>query len=283
MLDQRFFETHKNKKALLQFLKAKPEDPLFKKVLDHYRYETELRLLQAELVSMQKWVQREGKKIAVLFEGRDASGKGGTIRRFTEHLNPRAMRVVALNKPTEIEKSQWYFNRYIKLLPNAGEMVFFDRSWYNRAVVEPVMGFCTRKQYETFMTQVPEFEHMLYESDVRIIKFWFSVSKESQVARFESRLKNPLKKWKFSPVDQKAQELWEDFTNYKEQMFSRTHHAFSPWIIVEADDKKQARLESMKFLLSQFDYEGKGANHQALFANPNVVHRFFRMAKQIDI
>ncbi|MCB0516507.1 MAG: polyphosphate kinase 2 [Chitinophagales bacterium] len=271
------------KNDLLDFLSThQDENPMFKKVLANYAYEEELRLLQAELVDLQKWIQTNGKKVAVLFEGRDASGKGGTIRRFAEHLNPRAMRIVALNKPTEIERNQWYFNRYIKELPNAGELVFFDRSWYNRAVVEPVMGFCDQVQYERFMVQVPEFEHMLYESGTKIIKFWFSVSKDDQLNRFESRLDNPLKKWKYSPVDEKGQELWEQFTYYKDQMFSRTHHAFSPWIIVKSNNKKRARLESIKYLLSQFSYDGKGTNAENIMPDPNVVQRYFRLITQID-
>ena len=182
-----FFEKHKTKEDLIKFLEDNQDNELYKKVLIDYKYEKELKPLQSELVLLQQWVQREEKKIAILFEGRDASGKGGTIKRFAEHLNPRYSRAVALNKHTEIEKQQWYFNRYIKRLPNAGEIVFFDRSWYNRAVVEPVMGFCTKEQYDRFMTQVSEFEHMLYESDTKIIKFWFSIDKETQKKRFESR------------------------------------------------------------------------------------------------
>lgn len=283
MITEADFKTLKTRKDLLQYLENHKEDnEVFKAILNKDDYTQTLLQLQAELVDFQKWVQKEGKKIAIIFEGRDASGKGGTIRRFVEHLNPRAMRVVALNKPTEIERSQWYFNRYIKELPNAGEIVFFDRSWYNRAVVEPVMGFCNKKQYKRFMVQVPEFEHMLYESDTTIIKFWFSVSLEEQKRRFDKRLSNPLKKWKFSPVDEKGQELWDDFTHYKNEMFARTHHAFCPWIIVESDDKKRARIESIKYVLSQFNYEGKGNNYSDLLPDPNIVSRFFRNVKQID-
>lgn len=221
--------------------------------------------------------------MAILFEGRDASGKGGTIKRFSEHLNPRAMRLVALNKPTDVERGQWYFSRYIKELPNEGEIVFFDRSWYNRAVVEPVMGFCTPEQYESFMVQVPEFEHMLYESGTTIIKFWFSVSKEEQLYRFNRRLKNPLKMWKYSPVDEKGQELWDTFTYYKDQMFSRTHNAFSPWVIVKSDDKLAARLEAIRYVLSLFNYDGKENASVNINPDPNVVQRYFRMVKQIDL
>jgi len=200
-----------------------------------------------------------------------------------EHLNPRSSRVVALSKPTENEKGQWYFRRYIKELPNPGEIVFFDRSWYNRAVVEPVMGFCDKEQYEQFMVQVPEFEHMLYEDGVIIIKFWFSISKEVQNNRFNSRLKNPLKRWKFSPVDKKGQELWGRYTYYKEQMFTKTHTPFSPWIIVKTNEKKTARLESMRHLLSRFDYSDKKDTSELIQPDPNVIVRYYRNAKQIDI
>ncbi len=273
----------KDRKELLTFLKKNEKDnPVYAKVLSKYSYEKELVELQGELVNFQKWVITEGKKVAIIFEGRDASGKGGTIRRFTEHLNPRAMRVVALNKPTEVEKNQWYFNRYIKELPNAGEIVFFDRSWYNRAVVEPVMGFCTEKQYNEFMVQVPEFEHMLYESGTHIIKLWFSVSKDEQLRRFESRLSDPLKRWKYSPVDEKGQELWDKFTYYKDQMFTRTHNSFSPWVIVKSNNKNSARLESMRYVLSQFNYPGKEKSKTNLLVDPNIVQRYFRLVKQLD-
>ncbi|GGF02735.1 polyphosphate kinase 2, PA0141 family [Chishuiella changwenlii] len=261
-------------------LENQEENPLYSKVLKKFEYETELLKLQSQLVNLQNWISTEKKKVAIIFEGRDASGKGGTIRRFREHLNPRSMRVVALNKPTVVEQDQWYFNRYIKELPNAGEIVFFDRSWYNRAVVEPVMGFCTEKQYEQFMVQVSEFEHMLYESGTQIIKLWFSVSKEEQQNRFESRLNNPLKKWKYSPVDAKGQELWDEFSLYINQMFSRTHNSFSPWIIVDANDKNLARLESIRYVLSLFNYEGKFESDIDLMVDPNIIQRYYRMVKK---
>jgi len=284
MAELKDFLTLNSKTELLHFIRDNQEkESFYKDVLSKIEYEEELRLLQAELVNLQNWIQKTGKKVAIIFEGRDASGKGGTIKRFKEHLNPRAMRVVALNKPTEVERGQWYFRRYIKELPNQGEMVFFDRSWYNRAVVEPVMGFCTPEQYEAFMVQVPEFEHMLYESGTIIIKFWFSVNKEEQLARFRSRLKNPLKKWKYSPVDEKGQELWDKFTYYKDQMFSRTHNAFSPWVIVKSDSKLDARLEAIRYVLSLFEYEGKENATVNLNTDPNVVQRYFRMVKQIDL
>lgn len=283
MLTRELINSFKTKSDLNDYLEANRASNLsFDKVLEKHAYEQELLPLQAELVQFQRWVQKENKKIAIIFEGRDASGKGGTIKRFKEHLNPRAMRVVALNKPTEVERNQWYFNRYIKELPNAGEIVFFDRSWYNRAVVEPVMGFCDKTQYDRFMIQVPEFEHMLFESGTHIIKFWFSVSKEEQQRRFEKRLNNPLKKWKFSAVDEKGQELWDEFTIYKNQMFSRTHNHFSPWVVIKSNNKKQARLESIKYVLSLFDYENKGEIGKNLLPDPNIVQRYFRNTVQLD-
>ena len=262
---------------------ARENDIPIDRTLDKLRYEAELLMLQAEFVNLQKWIAQNNKRVAIIFEGRDAAGKGGSIKRFKEHLNPRTSRVVALTKPTEVEKGQWYFRRYIKALPNSGEIVFFDRSWYNRAVVEPVMGFCTKEQYELFMEQVPEFEHLLYEDNVKIIKFWFSISKEEQKQRFDDRLSNPLKRWKFSPVDMKGQELWDQYTHYKEQMLSKTHTNFSPWIIVKTNDKKQARLESMRYVLSLFDYDGKGESKVSLIPDPNIIMRYHRSAIQIDI
>ena len=262
---------------------AKKNNILITKTLNKLKYEAELRELQSEFVNLQKWIAEKQMRVAIVFEGRDAAGKGGSIKRFKEHLNPRTSRVVALNKPTEVEKGQWYFRRYIKVMPNPGEIVFFDRSWYNRAVVEPVMGFCTKNQYKKFMVQVPEFEHLLYEDNLKIIKFWFSISKEEQKKRFDARLSNPLKRWKFSPVDMKGQELWDDYTYYKEQMFSKTHTNFSPWIIVKTNNKRQARLESMRYVLSQFDYNEKGAANISLSPDPNVIMRYHRSVIQIDI
>ncbi len=262
---------------------AKKNKIPIEKTLKKLKYEAELELLQSEFVNLQKWIQKNKMRVAVIFEGRDAAGKGGSIKRFKEHLNPRSHRVVALTKPTEVERGQWYFRRYIKVLPNAGEIVFFDRSWYNRAVVEPVMGFCTQDQYKKFIHQVPEFEHLLYEDNLIIIKFWFSISQAEQKKRFDARLSNPLKRWKFSPVDMKGQEMWDDYTYYKEQMFSKTHTNFSPWIIVKTNDKKTARLESMRYVLSQFDYDGKGESNIELLPDPNVIMRYHRSVVQIDI
>jgi polyphosphate kinase 2 len=192
------------------------------------------------------------------------------------------MRVVALTKPTDVEKGQWYFRRYIKELPNPGEIAFFDRSWYNRAVVEPVMGFCNDEQYEKFMVQVTEFEHMLYEDGVIIIKFWFSITKDEQERRFNSRLANPLKQWKFSEVDKQGQNLWDKYTHYKEQMFSKTHTTFSPWIIIKTNNKKEARLETIRYVLSKFEYAGKGNSGITILPDPNVAQRYHRLVKQFD-
>lgn len=271
----------KRRKELIAI--AKENDINIKSAKKKYKYESKLQKLQAELVKLQKWIAQNNMRVIVILEGRDASGKGGAIKRFVEHMNPRTSRTVALTKPTEVEKGQWYFRRYIKVLPNPGEIVFFDRSWYNRAVVEPVMGFCTKSQYEKFMVQVPEFEHLLYEDNLKIIKFWFSISKEEQKKRFEGRLNNPLKQWKFSPVDMKGQELWDDYTKYKEQMFSKTHTNYSPWIIVKTNDKKEARLESIRHVLSQFDYEGKDEAEISLLPDPNVIMRYHRSVVQIDV
>ncbi len=268
------------KKELLEIIQDKDID--IQKVIDTVQYENEKRLLQIELVKLQHWVTKKKKRVAIIFEGRDSAGKGGNIRRFMEHLNPRSTRLVALSKPTEIEKGQWYFTRYIKHLPNPGEIVFFDRSWYNRAVVEPVMGFCSEKQYKEFMFQLPEFEHMLYEDGVIIIKFWLSITKDEQEKRFEARRDNPLKRWKFSEVDKKGQELWDKYTKYKEEMFSKTHTSFCPWIIVKTNVKYKARLECMRHVLSQFDYEGKDLTQSTLYPDPNVIMRYYRSSQQYD-
>ena len=276
------FEEFAGSDAFKAVIKLKLDPKKNQKLLNSFNYETELLKLQTELVDLQHWVAKHKKRVCVIFEGRDAAGKGGAIRRFTEHLNPRSMRVVALTKPTEVERGQWYFRRYIKELPDPGELVFFDRSWYNRAVVEPVMGFCTDDQYKKYMLQVPEFEHMLYEDGVIIIKFWFSISKAEQLRRFNSRLANPLKQWKFSPVDKEGQKRWDLYTSYKEQMFSKTHTSFSPWIIIKTNDKKEARLESIRYVLSQFEYDRKGSANTAILPDPNIAQRYHRMIQQID-
>jgi len=280
MLDEKDLLSLKTREDVIKI--AKKKKVKMKKHLWNIEYEAQLLELQAELVNLQQWVAKNNKRVAVIFEGRDAAGKGGSIKRFIEHLNPRSMRVVALSKPTDVERGQWYFRRYIKELPNPGEMVFFDRSWYNRAVVEPVMDFCDKDQYNQFMVQVPEFEHMLYEDGVTVIKFWFSIAKDEQSSRFEARLANPLKRWKFSPVDEKGQQLWDKYSKYKELMFSKTHTDFCPWIIIKTNDKRTARLESMRYVLSKFEYDGKGSSKTTLLPDPNVVARYYRHVNQID-
>ncbi|MFC2176353.1 polyphosphate kinase 2 [Bacteroidota bacterium] len=280
MFTKEELESFSTRKDVLS--KAEEKGMNLSKHVANREYEIELMKLQAEMVSLQRWVHENKLRVAIILEGRDASGKGGSIKRYTEHLNPRSSRVVALDKPTDKERGQWYFRRYIAELPEPGQIVFFDRSWYNRAVVEPVMGFCDKKQYNQFMVQVPEFEHMLYEDGVIIIKFWFSITKKEQKKRFDSRLTNPLKEWKFSPVDLKGQELWDKYTFYKEEMFTKTHTNFSPWIIVKTNNKKVARLESLRYILSRFDYDGKTKNRSLLQPDPNVIVRYYRHVQQLD-
>jgi polyphosphate kinase len=220
-------------------------------------YEEHIVQLQRELLKAQRWVEATGERVILLFEGRDAAGKGGSIKRFTEHMNPRTARVVALQKPTERERTQWYFQRYIAHLPAAGEIVLFDRSWYNRAGVERVMGFCTPHEYLEFMRQCPEFERMLTRSGIRLVKFWFSVSRDEQRRRFAAREIDPLKQWKLSPVDRASLDKWDDYTEAKEAMFFYTDTADAPWTIVKADDKRRARLNAMQYFLGTLAYEGK--------------------------
>jgi polyphosphate kinase 2 len=220
-------------------------------------YEQTKNSLQVELLKVQKWVKASGKKIVILFEGRDAAGKGGAIKRFMEHLNPRGARVVALEKPTVAEQTQWYFQRYINHLPSAGEIVLFDRSWYNRAGVERVMGFCDPSAYLEFMRQCPEIERMLVRSGVLLFKYWFSVTQDEQKRRFDSRKTDPLKQWKLSPIDQASIDKWNDYTEAKEAMFFYTDTADAPWTIVKSDDKKRARLNCMRHFLSTLSYDGK--------------------------
>ena len=225
--------------------------------LDKKTYEAEKAELQAELLKVQLWAQETGQKFVLLFEGRDAAGKGGTIKRFMEHLNPRAARVVALNKPTDEERGQWFFQRYISELPTLGEMVFYDRSWYNRAGVERVMGFCEPSEYLEFMRQTPELERMLTRSGIRLYKYWFSVTREEQRRRFESRETDPLKRWKLSPIDKASLDKWDDYTEAKEAMFFYTDTADAPWTVIKSDDKKRARLNCMQHFLSSLDYPDK--------------------------
>lgn len=236
--------TKKGLKALLM-----NEELNVKKALRLEAYEKQIERLQVQLIQLQTWVINNGHKVVVLFEGRDAAGKGGAIRRITHHLNPRYYRHIALPKPTEDEEGQWYFQRYINRLPKRGEMVFFDRSWYNRAVVEPVNGFCTDAQYEQFMNQVNEFESMLVDDGITFIKLYFSIDKQEQAERFAEIKSNPLKRWKMSPVDERAQELWEQYTEYKLAMFEKTDTEKAPWVIINANRKTTARIKAMKHIL----------------------------------
>lgn len=220
-------------------------------------YEKQKYHLQIELLKLQKWIKENNRRLLIIFEGRDAAGKGGTIKRMMEHLNPRGAHVVALEKPTEIERSQWYFQRYIEHLPSGGEIILFDRSWYNRAGVERVMGFCTEKEYFSFLEQVPLLEKMLYDSGTIIIKFWFSVSKEEQKRRFLARENDPLKQWKLSPIDKASLNKWDEYTEAKERMFIYTDKPYSPWVIIKSDDKKRARLNAIRYILNKLPYDNK--------------------------
>jgi polyphosphate kinase 2 len=220
-------------------------------------YERQKFTLQTELLKLQAWVKEARQRVVILFEGRDAAGKGGTIKRFTEHLNPRGARVVALEKPSEVERGQWYFQRYVEHLPTIGEIVLFDRSWYNRAGVERVMGFCSDEEYREFLRQVPEFERNLVRSGIHLIKFWFSVSREEQQRRFKERGVHPLKQWKLSPIDLASLDKWDDYTAAKEAMFFHTDTADSPWTVIKSDDKKRARLNAMLYVLHSMPYTGK--------------------------
>lgn len=241
-----------SKRGLKLFLSQ--DDMTIPKALRILNQETKLERLQEELIKLQQWVEAEGEKLVVIFEGRDAAGKGGAIRRITQHLNPREFNVVALSKPTDEERNQWYFQRYIKNLPRNGQITFFDRSWYNRAVVEPVNGFCSQKEYEVFMNQVNQFEEMIIDSGIRIVKFYFSISKDEQSRRFEDIKASPVKKWKFSKVDESALKLWDDYTAYKTKMFEQTNTDIAPWIIIQANKKSKARLETIEKLLELIPY-----------------------------
>ena len=229
----------------------------YKNLMSRKSYEYQKYRLQVELLKLQAWVKETGQKVVILFEGRDAAGKGGTIKRFMEHLNPRGAHVVALEKPTETERGQWYFQRYVQHLPTAGEIALFDRSWYNRAGVERVMGFCDQDEYMEFMRQAPEFERNLVRSGVHLIKFWFSVSREEQRRRFKEREVHPLKQWKLSPIDLASLDKWDDYTKAKESMFFYTDTADSPWTVIKSDDKKRARLNAMRYVLHRLPYTNK--------------------------
>jgi polyphosphate kinase 2 len=241
-----------SKRGLQLFLGE--DDMTISKALRILAHESKLESLQEELIKLQQWVEAENEKLVVIFEGRDAAGKGGAIRRITQHLNPRELNVVALPRPTDEEKSQWYFQRYVKNLPRNGQITFFDRSWYNRAVVEPVNGFCTKKEYEVFMNQVNDFERMIIDSGVRLVKFYFSISKDEQSRRFEDIKASPVKKWKFSKVDETALELWDNYTEYKAKMFAQTNTEIAPWIIIRANKKSKARIEVIEKLLDLIPY-----------------------------
>jgi polyphosphate kinase 2 len=246
---------------------TKPDDELasdwrsggypYKNLMSRKRYEAEKYKLQVELLKLQNWAKESGQRVVILFEGRDAAGKGGTIRRFMEHLNPRGARVVALEKPTESERGQWYFQRYIQHLPTSGEIVLFDRSWYNRAGVERVMGFCSEKEYQQFIHQAPLFERQLVQSGVHLIKFWFSVSRKEQRRRFKERELHPLKQWKLSPIDLASLDKWDDYTKAKEAMFFETDTADAPWTVIKSDCKKRARLNAMRYALHKLPYSNK--------------------------
>ncbi|WP_192941228.1 polyphosphate kinase 2 [Arcobacter sp.] len=252
---------YKDKSRKRNKLKEKDDDGVEKVQIwvrkETLEYERELTKLQIELLKLQNHVKEKGLKILMIFEGRDAAGKGGTIKRITEHLNPRGARVVALEKPSDIEKTQWYFQRYTQHLPSAGEIVFFDRSWYNRAGVEPVMGFCTTEEHHEFLREVPEFEKMLVKSGIILMKFYFSVSKKEQLKRFKKREVDPLKQYKLSPVDKESQNLWEKYTIAKFSMLMASNTDIAPWIVIRSDDKKKARLNCIRHILSNIDYEKK--------------------------
>ena len=252
------------------------EDYPYSERMTRPEYEYLKRPLQVELVKLQNWVKSVGERIVIVFEGRDAAGKGGTIKRFTEHLNPRGATVVALVKPSQRERTQWYFQRYVPHLPAAGEIVMFDRSWYNRAGVERVMGFCTQAEYEEFMREAPDFERMLVRSDLHLTKFWFSVTPLEQRTRFIIRRIDPVRQWKLSPMDIESLDKWDDYTEAKEAMFHYTDSPYAPWTVVKSNDKKRARLEAIKHVLLKFDYEGKdpeviGEPDKLLIGPPSVL------------
>ncbi|MGE4294315.1 MAG: polyphosphate kinase 2 [Campylobacterales bacterium] len=242
-------------------------------------YNKELIALQEELVKLQNWVIANEKRLLVIFEGRDAAGKGGVIKRITEYLNPRGARVVALLKPSDVERKQWYFQRYVSQLPNAGEMVFFDRSWYNRAGVEKVMNFCSQEEYQKFMHQVPMFEQMLVEDGIIMFKYFLTIDKEEQVNRINARKGDPLKRWKLSDMDLKSIKFYDDYTKAKVEMLARTHTPYSPWIVVDANDKRRARLNIIRDILSHIDYKGKGDASVSLASDPRIVKLYSHLVK----
>ena len=249
----------------------------YKNLLSRKNYEAQKYKLQVELLKLQLWAKETGQRIVILFEGRDAAGKGGAIKRFMEHLNPRGARLVALEKPTDMERGQWYFQRYVQHLPTAGEIVMFDRSWYNRAGVERVMGFCSEKQYQEFIHQAPQFERQLVQSGVHLIKFWFSVSRKEQRRRFKEREIHPLKQWKLSPVDLASLDKWDEYTKAKEAMFFETDTADAPWTVIKSDCKKRARVNAMRYVLHKLPYANKDLTHigaldQLLVGRAHIVY-----------
>jgi len=256
-MDEKTIKANENKintvKGLIALYSKEPIN--VERAIRYIDYERKLKKLQVELIKLQKWVIKNDERIIVIFQGRDAAGKGGAIRRITERINPRFMRIVALPKPTEDEQTQWYFQRYVAQLPKAGEMVFFDRSWYNRAVVEPVNGFCSEQQYQTFMNQVNDFERMILESGIHLVKIYMSISKKEQAKRFLEIKTDPLKQWKMTKVDEKAQELWDDYTKYKDAMFEKTNTENSPWKIIRANKKTEARVNAINHILKSIPYQ----------------------------
>jgi len=286
--DEAEIDTHKNTKHKSDNFKRKRKKMKEKgdKVRiwvkkDTLKYEKELTLLQTELLKFQNYVKEKGLKVLMLFEGRDAAGKRGTIKRITEHLNPRGARVVALEKPSDTEQSQWYFQRYTKYLPSAGEMVFFDRSWYNRATVEPVMGFCTHDEHYGFLRDVPKFEEMLIKSNIILIKFYFSFSKDEQLKRFTKIQNDPLKQYKLSPIDRKAQSLWAQYTIAKFTMLVASHTNIAPWIIVKSDNKKRARINCIKHILNVVDYPNQLSDKDTI-TDPEVIISGSKMIDMVE-
>lgn len=246
----------------------------YSKIKQDIQMEEEIEQLQIELIKLQNWVYENKKRMMIIFEGRDTAGKSSAIKRFIEHLNPRRFRVVALPKPTETEAGQFFFQRYFAQLPNPSEIVFFDRSWYNRAIIEPLLGFCTKDQHEQFMKDVPRVEKALADDGIIIIKLWFEIDRKTQLERFEERVKNPLKYWKLSPVDEKIKNLWDEVTSYKEKMFKTTHTKELPWVIIDGDDQKLSRIEAIKYVLSIIPYEGKDEIKVNLKYKKNIVKKY---------
>ena len=245
---------HNEREIFLSILKEKLSKKRYKKIIQKSDYNRKIIELQIDLVNLQNWISKNNKRVCIIFEGRDAAGKGGAIKRFVEHLNPRNSRVVALAEPTQVERGQWYFQRYIQHLPTAGEIVIFDRSWYNRAGVERVMGFCSEAQYNNFLSSCPIFENLLIQDGIKLIKYWFSVSDDEQEKRFQERASNPLKNWKLSPMDLESRNKWVEYSKAKDLMFEHTDTDRSPWWVVDGEEKKRARLNCIEHLLSQFEY-----------------------------